>query len=365
MNGPVLRTVLAIAWCAATLAAQDSARTLTDEYARQWSELLNERRAAVVAGDTDRLLELAKQNPTATFLPRFVAGATEHAGTPDALPYLDWLLRRPRAPLAVAKDALTQLEQHADDPAAAATIAGLHETLPRLADIVPPALTRLAQSKTPEVRAAARYALAMAALAHAKDDEAHSRAIANLEIAVGEAGVASWADPGRLELEQMTSVQVGQPLPEVSGVDLDGVPFSLADYHGRAMVLVFWAAGWPPARRIFAQTLEMAISNANQPLVFLGVDGDPPGFDIKGALGGTYPCWRNFSDGPNGPIATKLGIHQPTALLLDASGILRERTTFIDEAHLRALLQGLLEKHREPGAQGVTEEEQDWLIEER
>lgn len=34
--------------------------------------------------------------------------------------------------------------------------------------------------------------------------------------------------------------QIGQPAPEISGVDLDGVPFRLSDYRGKVVVLDFW-----------------------------------------------------------------------------------------------------------------------------
>jgi hypothetical protein len=33
---------------------------------------------------------------------------------------------------------------------------------------------------------------------------------------------------------------VGQPAPEITGEDLDGIPFRLSDYRGKVIVLDFW-----------------------------------------------------------------------------------------------------------------------------
>jgi cytochrome oxidase Cu insertion factor (SCO1/SenC/PrrC family) len=35
-------------------------------------------------------------------------------------------------------------------------------------------------------------------------------------------------------------VAVGQPAPEISGEDIDGVPFKLSDYRGKVVMLDFW-----------------------------------------------------------------------------------------------------------------------------
>ncbi len=35
---------------------------------------------------------------------------------------------------------------------------------------------------------------------------------------------------------------VGQPAPDLSGEDLDGVPLQLSDYHGQVVVLACWAS---------------------------------------------------------------------------------------------------------------------------
>lgn len=33
---------------------------------------------------------------------------------------------------------------------------------------------------------------------------------------------------------------VGQPAPEIAGVDIDGAPIKLSDYRGKVVVLDFW-----------------------------------------------------------------------------------------------------------------------------
>lgn len=36
------------------------------------------------------------------------------------------------------------------------------------------------------------------------------------------------------------SLAIGQVAPEISGEDIDGVPFQLSDYRGKVVVLDFW-----------------------------------------------------------------------------------------------------------------------------
>ena len=39
---------------------------------------------------------------------------------------------------------------------------------------------------------------------------------------------------------EKTRLQIGQEVPDIEGVDLDGVKFKLSDYRGKVVVLDFW-----------------------------------------------------------------------------------------------------------------------------
>jgi hypothetical protein len=39
---------------------------------------------------------------------------------------------------------------------------------------------------------------------------------------------------------EKNSLQIGKPVPDIEGEDIDGVKFKLSDYHGKVVVLDFW-----------------------------------------------------------------------------------------------------------------------------
>ena len=66
-----------------------------------------------------------------------------------------------------------------------------------------------------------------------------------LERVVREFGDVPWRDGtlgGRAEadLRELRDLNVGKEAPEITGQDLDGVPFRLSDYRGKVVLLDFW-----------------------------------------------------------------------------------------------------------------------------
>jgi hypothetical protein len=39
-----------------------------------------------------------------------------------------------------------------------------------------------------------------------------------------------------------TATRVGQPAPDIQGIDADGVSFKLSDYRGQVVLLDFWSS---------------------------------------------------------------------------------------------------------------------------
>jgi hypothetical protein len=54
-------------------------------------------------------------------------------------------------------------------------------------------------------------------------------------------GRGSFADVAQGMSFEWNNLRVGHKIPDLSGVDMDGVPFKLSDYAGKVMFLDFWA----------------------------------------------------------------------------------------------------------------------------
>lgn len=129
----------------------------------------------------------------------------------------------------------------------------------------------------------------------------------------------------------MTALSVGQVAPDITGRDLDGVPFSLADYRGKVVVLMFsgdWCgicrAQYPIERR-----LQEMYGDGRAPFVMLSVDSGASRAESRAALareGLTYRAWWDEGgDTPtSGPIATKWNVvGWPATYVIDERGVIR------------------------------------------
>jgi hypothetical protein len=97
--------------------------------------------------------------------------------------------------------------------------------------------------KNPAVdKAKAKFGLAM--LLKNKDEtsqpEAEKLFQALIDEFTADPGKKQLLDRAKLELADITLRGIGKPAPEISGDDLDGKSFKLADYRGKVVLLDFW-----------------------------------------------------------------------------------------------------------------------------
>ena len=111
------------------------------------------------------------------------------------------------------------------------------------------------KNKDKECQGLATFGLGLMAKTKAKDAEGDARKelIATAEkeftaakeqfggVKVGTESLAKMAAGQLLGLKMMDQLQVGKPVPDISGEDLDGKAFKLSDYKGKVTVLSFWA----------------------------------------------------------------------------------------------------------------------------
>jgi peroxiredoxin len=138
-------------------------------------------------------------------------------------------------------------------------------------------------------------------------------------------GLDAW--PGRSTSGSQSSfVRVGDTAPVFQTVDLAGRAVSLHDYRGRVVVLNFWAT-WCPPCRVEMPELDAYQAEMGDRIAILGVDmGEPPGAiaPFVRQYGLRFPILLDES----GAIAASYGVTGlPTSLILDRSGVVRERVT--------------------------------------
>jgi hypothetical protein len=210
------------------------------EAQKTWNEAL---RDASKAKDKDKTAALLKEQPDTVFVPRFQAGAQANAGTDAAVPFLTWVVQRgdPKS----AREAMTTLmDKHVTHPGverAVARLGGLHGRLGlqqtrTWLDLV------LEKNPSESVQAQARFTRAglyVGTRAAERSEALRKEAIADLEFVEkhGSSSLQSMAGKLRSEAERL---EVGLLAPEISGEDLDGVPFKLSDYRGKVVLLDFW-----------------------------------------------------------------------------------------------------------------------------
>lgn len=94
-------------------------------------------------------------------------------------------------------------------------------------------------------------------------------------------GVYQWMQPNRnaqLAQEQATPEQAPAMTPQqamsVSMNDLDGAPHTLADWHGKVMLVNFWATWCPPCREEIPLLVKLQAKYAARGLQIVGIATD-------------------------------------------------------------------------------------------
>lgn len=229
---------------------QDSASdfvTLEAEHDKEWSAWRERRMTRQRDGATpEAIAKINAEDPTALYFTRFEAGAARHQGTPDAVPYLEWLVRwgaRGDRKDAASK-ALDRLVQgHLANPALQDMAISLAISAQRFGFDRAKTLTVLRQiaevAKKPETKANTLYWRSYVVGRTPSSKAERTEACKDLAFATehGEARTRTSAEGLLFELQNL---QVGMVAPDIEGEDLGGVKFKLSDYRGKVVLLDFW-----------------------------------------------------------------------------------------------------------------------------
>ena len=116
---------------------------------------------------------------------------------------------------------------------------------------------------------------------------------------------------------------LNHPLPDFTASDLDGKTHSLADCHGKVLLMDFWYRGCGWCMVTMPQMKEIVADFAGKPVIVLGMNTDNDPADAKfvaSAMALNYPTCKAPPD-----FVSKLHVQAfPSLIIVDPSGIVRE-----------------------------------------
>jgi peroxiredoxin/TolA-binding protein len=132
----------------------------------------------------------------------------------------------------------------------------------------------------------------------------------------------------RLQAQQEAAeaVSIGKAPPAIEGNDLTGQPQSLDQYHGKVLLLDFWATWCGPCRAELPNVKAVYRKYKERGFAVLGVSLDENRSALKGVLREEQMEWPQLCDGKGwrSPIAQRYGVTSiPRTVLLDRDGVVR------------------------------------------
>ena len=121
-------------------------------------------------------------------------------------------------------------------------------------------------------------------------------------------------------------VNVGNPVPEVEGTDLDGKKAKLSGLKGKVVLFDFWATWCGPCRAMIPHERELVEKYKDRPFAILSVSADSEKGDLTEFLGSEKMPWTHWWDGEKGPVTKMFRVKAfPTLYLIDAKGVIRHK----------------------------------------
>lgn len=140
-----------------------------------------------------------------------------------------------------------------------------------------------------------------------------------------------------------TILRIGDRLPEIEAVDLDGNAVTLGEDRlgGGHTLLVFWSTWCGFCMKELPHEVELARKYERRGLRVIGVNADDTPAIAKAAAEENGVPWLDLFEGPERPISKKLGIRQwPTLLLFDPDGKLLCATQHLRSVFIRTMPDG-------------------------
>lgn len=146
-------------------------------------------------------------------------------------------------------------------------------------------------------------------------------------LAARDKGGTTLGERAKAEAFELDRLRPGERAPAIEGADLDGREFTLADYRGRVVLLVFWASWCGPCMAEVPRERALADRLKGRPFAIVGVNGDEDADAARQAMADARIHWRSFSNGPAGaygPINAAWNVRVlPSVYVIDHAGVIR------------------------------------------
>jgi peroxiredoxin len=175
------------------------------------------------------------------------------------------------------------------------------------------------------------------------------------DVKIGNVELGTVAEQQAFELKHLC---IGCTPPQIEGQDAEGNELRLSDYRGKVVVIDFWADWCPHCVEMYPLGRKIVKRNADKPFAWLGVNSDEPS-RLKRIAESEQISWRNWSDGPEGPINKSWRVEKlPSLYVLDHEGVIRFKD--VRDENLEQAVDTLLEKvpsEQKDGASAKTDSE--------
>lgn len=121
----------------------------------------------------------------------------------------------------------------------------------------------------------------------------------------------------------LTRATIGFTAPPFALTSIDGKRVSLANLHGKPVLVNFWASWCPPCREEMPRIQELH-ATAGDNVAILGVDLHEPRSVVQAFVTARGFTWTFLLD-PQGSVASTYGVRVlPTSFFLDPNGVIRQ-----------------------------------------
>jgi S1-C subfamily serine protease/thiol-disulfide isomerase/thioredoxin len=312
---------------------EETLRDLSSEFGTRYMWFRQESAAAETKEATEKLVEA--KHPAAEYMPKLFELADKHRKKPVAYSALQTVCQMagkiPDCPKACNETFKRAADRLAEDYSGNLRLMPCILTLANSPlDEARSFLRRLnKENANREIQGAALYSLAVSLQSGDEiDQQRREEAIAALErivkeyseIEISQYPLGKLVEP---QIFRLKFLAVGCTPPNIEGADIEGNRFALADFRGKVVVLDFWADWCPHCVAMYPVERKLVERHADKPFALLGVNCDDPS-RLKKVLDAKTVIWKNWADGPQGPIAKQWYIEGfPTLFVLDREGVIR------------------------------------------
>src|SRR5262245_27998560 len=339
-------------------APQEQLMRLVTEYTQKGSWLNLELQRAATDKERQEIANL--RHPAIDFLPRFCDLAENHPQSPaafDSLSYVCFLGAEAGVPASCSasfeRGANLLRREYANDPRLVNVLWSLRgSTLDQVADF----MRSIARDSADEsIRGTAWYSLGCTLGTKGTTIHEFDEAIAAMRKVTREYPkvVYHCPDPAHplhhlgQEAEewiyQLEHLAIGREAPEISGKSLEGAEMKLSDFRGKVAVVDFWASWCPHCQKMHEHERKLVKDLEDRPFALVGVAADEERV-ARSLVEQKTVSWRNWMDGPQGPIAAQYRVSGfPTLFVLDHAGIIRyKQAGFVEGDQLQKWVDELL-----------------------